>query len=929
MAALRVVVDAMGEHAETAQRARARTPRLCGVLVCALLACEPEPPLALAPFDVELHGYDALAEIDGEIHWVLGDSLVLRVPAGAHALELTNVEEGRRREITLSPPEVRGEYALVRAELDRPLSGDLVLRDARGAAIRSWPLAQDSALPAELAAILERGDDSASAPALQSALARLAPREKILALVELARIAERVSDIDAVIAAWDRASAAAHGARVPTEASRCLRAAAYHALHHRRYPETLERLERSEAIDRPLGHTLGIVRSARYAALVAQARGDYRDAVQYLESAADDAWSRGLDTDLGWIATTLSLLLVDLGRYDEALGELERAAPTMAGGDEATRFAFEINLGWVSMLGMEHGAFEWDLERPRRSFDRARRLARALRRRDFEANAISNLLWVAYLDADDRRARSLLREFDALDPRRESSDGRFADIVDGRLRLDDGDLAGALSAMARARERALDETEGLESEYSWRALYGTAEVLHRSGDSNAARIAIDDAIEAVIDIAMRTDMRDARAALLRDRSRLFADGVGWSLDAGDTSRAFEIAEIAHTHLLRGLESAVRTARLSPVERARFEMLRERYLSAREAYERGASERDLLAGAELQSFEVRRAAEREALSALFARVYAYLDEVAPIAFTPPSAESVSRALAGDEALVTVVALGAEHVSFLVRSGRVSFRWLDAPSSALDVWSAELEGVAHLYVVAASPDAGARKRARDAAARPWLDRFGISYLTHASLVERDRSYPHGRALVVADPDDDLPGARREARRAAEDLDRPAQLSSGEVTREALLDGIDGARFFHFAGHGELEEAQPWDSHLDLADAETLALEDVLVARPNVGAIVLSGCETADVTRAESIGIADAFVLAGARTVIAADGALADAPAREFVEAFYDAGGASDPMGAYRRAALDVLARGGELRFRALGLRPPRDRNEGASP
>jgi len=53
---------------------------------------------------------------------------------------------------------------------------------------------------------------------------------------------------------------------------------------------------------------------------------------------------------------------------------------------------------------------------------------------------------------------------------------------------------------------------------------------------------------------------------------------------------------------------------------------------------------------------------------------------------------------------------------------------------------------------------------------------------------------------------------------------------------------AAVFHFAGHGALRAGDPWSAHLRLARGETLGVEDVLVARPRVGLVVLNGCATA---------------------------------------------------------------------------------------
>jgi hypothetical protein len=921
--ALQVLALSMGVHVEGAKRPWPRRPELHSFLTCALVLCTCQSETENAPppevhVDAELHGYKALVEVGEELRYVLDDEIVIRIPEVVPDLTLAHVERAHLNEIALPAPETRGEHRLYRVTLETPpSSGDLVLRDAYDRPLRTWPLAPDVELPAGLKEILERGDDAASATAIENALADLAPRARVVALVALARIQQRGGNADAIIAAWDRAGEAALEAHVPTEASRCFRAAAYHAVTYRRFGTALDRLDRAESIDGPVEHVSGRLLAARYRALVLRERGDHRHAVEILTHAAAEARARGLDNESPWIVRMLALLLVELGRYREGLSRFEELGPRFLAGDEAEQSAFEVDRGWVLLRAMESRAIAWDLGQPRAALERARSLASSIGRRDLEADAMANLIWVAHLAGDRRRAEELRTEYDQLDPGRGRRGGLFVEIADGHLRTDAGDLRGALAAFSRARERALFENDGLESEYSWRALYGTASALRRNGQPGALQ-AVRRAVDAVLQLALRTDLHDSRALFLRDREQLFADAVEWSVDAEEEAAAFAFAEAAHTQFLRSLEGGLRGERLGPVERARLEALRAEYGEARAEYETGETERELLAGAALQRFEARRANERARLAELFERAYAYLDEVAPVAPSLPSIEAIWRALAPTEALVSVVALGDRYRSFLVRPGRLQTHLMDIPANALDSWRPELAGVTHVYLVAAAPGARDLHRAADPNGVFWLQHFSLSYLPYASVLERTVIGRSGRAVVAADPDDDLPEARVEAARVAERLGGSLHLIGAEVTRDALLHAIDHARVFHFAGHGRLEASESWDSHLDLANGEMLTLEDLIVSRPQVGLVVLSGCETASVADGQEIALADGFVLAGAQTVVAADGVVDDARAGEFIHAFYAAGGESDPVAAYRRVALASLTTGADVAFRVVGFR-----------
>jgi CHAT domain-containing protein len=124
--------------------------------------------------------------------------------------------------------------------------------------------------------------------------------------------------------------------------------------------------------------------------------------------------------------------------------------------------------------------------------------------------------------------------------------------------------------------------------------------------------------------------------------------------------------------------------------------------------------------------------------------------------------------------------------------------------------------------------------------------------------------------------------------------------EATRDRVLDALDGARLFHFSGHGRLPGGAPWDHHLELAREQRLGLEDLLVAQPVVGVVVLSGCETGargTLSRFSSVGLADGFLALGARTVVATDTRIKDEDALRIVTAFYEAGGLDRPAEALR--------------------------------
>ena len=170
-----------------------------------------------------------------------------------------------------------------------------------------------------------------------------------------------------------------------------------------------------------------------------------------------------------------------------------------------------------------------------------------------------------------------------------------------------------------------------------------------------------------------------------------------------------------------------------------------------------------------------------------------------------------------------------------------------------------------------------------------------------------------MVVGDPDLDLVRARAEARAVAALLPGASLLLGQQATRSELLAALPGASLLHFAGHGKLRADSPWEAHLSLAAADRLTLADLLVSRPEVGLVVLNGCETGrrlTLSRHETIGLPEAFLAAGARSVVASDRPLRDDEASEFVRRFYLRGGVHKPGAALRATALDFRRRGSAI-------------------
>ena len=161
---------------------------------------------------------------------------------------------------------------------------------------------------------------------------------------------------------------------------------------------------------------------------------------------------------------------------------------------------------------------------------------------------------------------------------------------------------------------------------------------------------------------------------------------------------------------------------------------------------------------------------------------------------------------------------------------------------------------------------------------------SYLPYlARTVAPEREY--GPPVVLGNPTGDLEGAALEARRVAAKLDVTARLGAS-ATRAALL-GAGAPAVLHVASHGQYSEEDPLLSGLALADG-VVTVEDLLGPGPAPRVLVLSGCVTGKSKRRpgdELIGLAQAALRSGTRSVVATLWETSDKSSTLFFEHFYE--------------------------------------------
>jgi tetratricopeptide (TPR) repeat protein len=214
--------------------------------------------------------------------------------------------------------------------------------------------------------------------------------------------------------------------------------------------------------------------------------------------------------------------------------------------------------------------------------------------------------------------------------------------------------------------------------------------------------------------------------------------------------------------------------------------------------------------------------------------------------------------------------------------------------LDPFDAVLDGHARVHVL---PN-GVLNRV-DFHALPWRGRPLVASrpVAYPADVESPTSSdtPRGAEAIVIDPFVKLRTSTKEAAHVERTLSDGGwsvrRLSGAEATRSAVAAATRSprARLLHYAGHAHYAGLDGWESHLGDPSVELLGVAEILALSSVPDHVVLSGCETAATSAAKDVsglGLAQAFLMAGARWVIASVRPVRDVDARVVVTALYAA-------------------------------------------
>jgi tetratricopeptide (TPR) repeat protein len=680
----------------------------------------------------------------------------------------------------------------------------------------------------------------------------------------------------------------------------------------RRYAEARAVLDDVTTVVRD--YAVGRARLPYYRAMLAVEVGDGEHALADAARARDDAHKLGmtaLERDARHLA---AVQLRQLGRWREALDALRaleeetQRAPDASPCQRAV-FAYSLGFSMVDRLGaQDDGGEPVAALDPIAPFERALQAAATCADPHERATAREGLAFALIEVGRTAEARAHLAE-----ARREAGEARGWSVlrgleIEGRAALAEGNGREAL----RLFEQQLRVASQFDTPQRWRAATARAEALELLGKLREAAIAYGEA-EALLDEgSARVVLGEGRDTFVGGRERSARLGVDLLLRLGRTRDAFTMARAARRRVLASVERAARLAAIDGDARARWEASLATYRLARDRLDAEAKDDWKLPAPELEAVvATRRGRERELQGALEAALGAVVADTRTL-----------RAPADGEAWLGFFSSRSGWIGFVADTRAVAAFPISTPLPA----DPEARATA-ILAPASAAIARARRlrvlpyglfRAIDLHALPWKGQplvasIPIEYALDLPLVPLGGAPT--TALVVADPNGNLTGGRNEAKVVAAGLRGGAAweihtLEGEEATRGALLAQLAQSQLFHYAGHGIFAGADGAESALLLAGGGRLTLGDVLSLAHVPERVVLSGCETArasDASRPEGLGLAQAFLAAGARFVVAPVREVDDALSLGVAEALYGplARPDGDPAEALRLAQIKLAS------------------------
>ncbi len=670
---------------------------------------------------------------------------------------------------------------------------------------------------------------------------------------------------------------------------------------------------------------------AYYRGVLAEKEGDYRSALTETHKALEIAERVLRDERLLWLAQQqLGLLLLAVGRYREAAETFERLGRAPKFRDSYEEGQLLNNQAWSALLAREAGE---DFPDPTPLFEKALEKYKNDTRftPDKELNVLINLALAHLQEGRLPKAREWLGQARGLEQHASLFYRLWWLDLEARIALREQRPDEALRLFERHESLAL----AASSPDGWRAAFGQAQALEDLGHRNAALEALEK-VEALLDEqSLQVPLHEGRETFMAMRQAVVSLHVDLLLKQRRTADALLVARQARSRMLRQLERSDRLADLASAQRVEWDRLLTEYQEKRTALDKQAKDDWTLPTDRLRRERAARASQAEELKQL-------LDQAFLLLRVPGAQRDEMPPLRAGELLLAYHPLpGGDWVGFAASPKTIQFHVFKLPPEVLS--QSQTEELSLRLLLPFSPAIERAKRIRILPSGPLqdVDFHALPFAGDVLLAGRPVVYgldlpaplapsdtPGRRALLVTDPQSNLLGAREEAQTVRKTLESRAKpwtvetLTAAVASAEAVRGRLATVDLLHYAGHGVFSGFGGWDSSLLLAEETRLTLGDLLALGRVPAWVVLSACDggrSSAEASVEGLGLAQAFLLAGSRAVIASTRPADDLTVPELFAELYRQWD-QDPAMALQRAQLAWRQRNPQADWAAFRLFEP---------
>lgn len=595
-----------------------------------------------------------------------------------------------------------------------------------------------------------------------------------------------------------------------------------------------------------------------------------------------------------------AVALARLGRFAEAealANEVEKQAAEL----EQVKLALDVrsSIGWISVLRREEDP---SLADPSAGL---RELVAAYETSNDRRNLSNRRLDLALALVQNADLEGAEAELEALDPGDLDPDLLvWFELTNARIQQMHGSFDRAAAHIERARVLAeLNQ----DRELDWWVEIGWGELEQARGNHESAIASFRAAIQIADALALSITGNAGRSRFVTTHSRADIALIELLLERGDNEAAMCTAMAARARHLRGLWARLRPP-LSEEAGRHYRDLLSRHQERKQAIAARLERSWELSTDELESLRKQVEAEGARADHLLAEATSMLEEGAPT-------WSCERALPqrpGDAVLTMAPRTNRNQwTAMLARreaGGALDIETMTLGSVVdadmiLEHFTPTLEGIQNLRVIPVGAFVAVNFH------RLWLARGKleptISYSLGLGSVA-DRGTVEPRASVVAGASD-LAAASKEAAAVAERLGTLGWL----VERRWAPSAESQPSLLHYAGHGVGQDELGWQSALELPELGRISAAQIVARQRSPEMVVLGACSAGRVASDSIDGgmnLAAAFLLAGARVVIAPTHDVEDAAALALGVGLYQQLDEADPEGLARalaRIQLEQLA------------------------